>query len=154
MPDEQKSVQNEISQTKECKTGSGVLSCVKSMILPNITKNEHIIKLQILNKWVSGLEESHLQALSEPGVSLSAHRAPIIQPPAKSPFASGQTTAGHDERSGPANAPRGVYHLLEMTHSAANQAGEERQSFNYNYHQSKCVQNCAYFWLINVDVES
>jgi len=29
-------------------------------------------------KGVSSPEESHLQALSEPGVNLSAHRAPIV----------------------------------------------------------------------------
>jgi len=34
---------------------------------------------------VSSPGESHPQALSEPGVNLSVHRAPIIQPPAKSP---------------------------------------------------------------------
>jgi len=58
---------------------------------------------------VSSPGESHPQALSEPGVNLSAHRAPIIQPTAKSPFASGRKAGVHDERSDPANVPLGVY---------------------------------------------
>jgi hypothetical protein len=61
------------------------------------------------NEQVSSPGESHPQALSEPGVNLSAHRAPIIQPTAKSPFASGRKAGVHDERSGPANVPLGVY---------------------------------------------
>ncbi|PXF52839.1 MAG: hypothetical protein C4B57_10660, partial [Deltaproteobacteria bacterium] len=39
---------------------------------------------------VSSPGESHPQALSEPGVSLSAHRAPIIQPSVLHPFASAE----------------------------------------------------------------
>jgi hypothetical protein len=39
---------------------------------------------------VSSPGESRPQTHSESGVNLSAHRAPIIQPTAKSPFASGQ----------------------------------------------------------------
>ena len=58
---------------------------------------------------VSSPGESHPQALSEPGVNLSAHRAPIIQPTAKSPFSSARTAGVRDERSAPANTPPGVY---------------------------------------------
>ena len=58
---------------------------------------------------VSSPGESHPQALSEPGVSLSTHRAPIIQPMAKSPSASERRAAVRDERSDPANTPLGVY---------------------------------------------
>jgi len=61
------------------------------------------------NHKVSSPGESHPQALSEPGVNLSAHRAPIIQPTAKSPFASGRKAGVHDKRSDPANVPLGVY---------------------------------------------
>ena len=46
-------------------------------IVYTIQNFERFYLLQISNKWVSSLEESHLQALSEPGVNLSAHRAPI-----------------------------------------------------------------------------
>jgi hypothetical protein len=34
---------------------------------------------------VSGREESHLPALVEPGVNLSAHPAPIVQPSGRTP---------------------------------------------------------------------
>ena len=44
-----------------------------------------------------------------PGVNLSAHRAPIIQPLAEPPAASEQKAVARDKRSAPANAPLGVY---------------------------------------------
>ena len=52
---------------------------------------------------VSSPGESHPQALSEPDVNLSAHPAPIIQPQAKSPFASGQKAADRVARPCPAS---------------------------------------------------
>jgi len=55
------------------------------------------------NDKVSSLGESHPQALLEPGVNLSAHRTPIIQPTAKSPSANGRTAAVRDVRSDPTN---------------------------------------------------
>ena len=39
----------------------------------------------ILDLRVSGRGESHPPALSEPGVSLSTHRAPIVQPSGRTP---------------------------------------------------------------------
>ena len=52
---------------------------------------------------VSSPGESHPQALSEPDVNLSAHPAPIIQPQAKSPSASGQRAGGRVSRFSPAS---------------------------------------------------
>ena len=43
------------------------------------------------SRGASGRGESHPPALSDPGVSLSAHRAPIIQPMAAQGSPSGQT---------------------------------------------------------------
>ena len=57
---------------------------------------------------VSSPGESHPQALAEPGVNLSTHRAPIIQPMAKSPSASERTAVVRDERSDPTSVPPGV----------------------------------------------
>ena len=58
---------------------------------------------------VSSPEESHLQALLEPDLNLSAHPAPIIQPTAKSPSASAQTVAARGVRSDLTSIPHGVY---------------------------------------------
>ncbi len=54
---------------------------------------------------VSSPGESHPQALSEPGVNLSAHRAPIIQPMAESPSASGQRVVALGAQSAQASIP-------------------------------------------------
>jgi hypothetical protein len=57
------------------------------------------------NKKVSSPGESHFQALSEPDVNLSAHPAPIIQPKAKPPSASGQKALVRGVLYAPTNAP-------------------------------------------------
>jgi hypothetical protein len=57
----------------------------------------------ILKKQVSSPGESHPQALSEPDVNLSTHPAPIIQPQAQPPSASGQRAGGRVSRFSPAS---------------------------------------------------
>jgi hypothetical protein len=52
---------------------------------------------------VSSPGESHPQALSEPDVNLSAHPAPIIQPSAQSPSASGRKAEARVARLCPAS---------------------------------------------------
>ena len=57
---------------------------------------------------VSNPEESHLRVLAEPDVNVSAHPAPIIQPPAPGPSASARTVWGRVRPRGPASASHGV----------------------------------------------
>ena len=59
------------------------------------------------NNKVSNPEESHLRVLSEPDVNVSAHPAPIIQPPAAAPSANARTVHDHVERRDRASESHG-----------------------------------------------
>ncbi len=63
-------------------------------------------RLAVRNE-VSNPEESHLRVLAEPDVNVSAHPAPIIQPPAAAPSANARTVHDHVSRHDRASASHG-----------------------------------------------
>ena len=57
---------------------------------------------------VSSPEESHLRALAEPDVNVSAHPAPIIQRSVRGPSANARTVRDRVQPRDPASASHGV----------------------------------------------
>ena len=80
-----------------------------SQPLAKNTLDAHTVKKIIKHQnEVSSPEESNLRALAEPDVNVSAHPAPIIQPPAPDPSANARTGRDRVQPRDPASASHGV----------------------------------------------